>query len=146
MNKLQKFLSQMREAAANAEAGDESGALSKAKSAYETYRGGVLAAVSAEVDRAGQAQALLYDLEGALSEQAESFGSRGRRVAQVIGDRVRGDAGSPHKLLQDRSQDDRRRGFEREQRRVSRARRRSFLEPPRALRVCSVIAVDEGGG
>ena len=103
MNKLQKFLSQMKEAAAIAEAGDENGALSKAKSAYETYRGGVLAFAVAEVDPASRAQALLYDLEGALREQAESFGSRGRRVAQVIGDRARGDAGSPHKLLQDRT-------------------------------------------
>jgi hypothetical protein len=103
MNKLQKFLSQMKDAAAIAEAGDESGALSKAKSAYETYRGGVLAFAAAEVDPANRAQAFLYDLEGALREQAESFGSRGRRVAQEIGDRVRGDAGSPHKLFQDRT-------------------------------------------
>jgi hypothetical protein len=44
-------------------------------------------------------QAVLYDLEGALREQAETFGSRGQRVAQAIGDRVRGDAKSPHKLL-----------------------------------------------
>jgi hypothetical protein len=99
MNKLQKFLRQMREAAANAEAGDESGALSKAKTAYETYRATMLAAVSAEVDRAGQVQAVLFDLEGALKEQAETFGARGRRLAQAIGDRVRGDAESPHTLL-----------------------------------------------
>jgi hypothetical protein len=103
MNKLQKFLSQMKEAAAIAEAGDESGALSKAKAAYESYRGSALAAVSADDDPANRAQALLYDLEVTLKEQAGSFGSRGRRVAQEIGDCVRGDAGSPHKLLQDRA-------------------------------------------
>jgi hypothetical protein len=103
MNKLQKFLSQMREAAAIAEAGDENGALSKAKSAYETYRASLLASVSAEVDPANWAQAVLYDLEGALREQAGAFGSRGRRLAQEIGDRVRSDAGSPHKLLGDQA-------------------------------------------
>jgi hypothetical protein len=99
MNKLHEFMGEISEAAAIAEAGEQHEALAQAKTAYEAYRVRVLAFASAEVDPASRAQQLLLVLEGELRKKAETFGSRGRRLAQELGDRARRDAGSPHKLF-----------------------------------------------
>jgi hypothetical protein len=99
MNNLQKLMGEISAAAAIAEAGDESGALAKAKTAYLAYRAQAVAFASAEVEPALRAQQLLFDLEDALRMQSSTFGDRGQRLAQALGDRVRRDARSPRKLF-----------------------------------------------